>query len=140
MPRSKTIASLVRQIEAHPKDAELHQELGLLYRKKGLMDESKAAYERSLELDPCDPWTHLYLGNWHYTLDQYEDAIECWNYAARLLPDKAIPFCCLGDAYNALGHEKTAAENYQRALEIEPDDDTAKKRWRRWQKNHEPEG
>jgi len=55
------------------------------------------------------------------------------------LPDNPIAFCFLGDTYDAMRLDQEAAENYQRALAIDPDDETAKKRWRRWQMYHGPE-
>jgi tetratricopeptide (TPR) repeat protein len=132
MRRTK-IASLLGRIEAAPRDAELHQELGKLYRKKGMMEEARVAYERSLELDPCDPWTYLYLGNWHYSMKQHREAAEYFKHAARLMPDAAIAFICLADSYAALGFDSLATENYRHAIEIEPNDKAAKRNWRRWQ-------
>ncbi|MFN7139271.1 MAG: tetratricopeptide repeat protein [Limisphaerales bacterium] len=140
MPRRPTIATLLKRIEAAPRDAELHQELGLSYRKKGLMEEAKVAYERSLELDPFDPWTHLYLGNWYFTMDQYREAVECFNCAARLMPQIAIAFVSLGHAYAALGFDALATQNYRHALDVDPDDKTAKRNWQRWKRSCEPKG
>jgi Tfp pilus assembly protein PilF len=99
-----------------------------------MMEEAKAAYERSLELDPCDPWTHLYLGNWYYEMNQQRNAVESFKSAARSMPDSAITFVCLADAYAALGFDALATENYRHAIEVDPDDKTAKRNWQRWQK------
>jgi cytochrome c-type biogenesis protein CcmH/NrfG len=55
MSSRATISSLLKRIKAAPKNAELHQRLGNLYFKQGLMREAKTAYQRSLELAPQDP-------------------------------------------------------------------------------------
>ena len=114
-------------------NAELHKKIGRLYLKEGKMEAAKAAYERSLELDPCDPWTHLYLGNWHYTADENREAAKCFEYAAHLLSEIPVAFWCLGDAYAALGFDALATEHYRRALDMDPSDETARKRWQNWQ-------
>jgi tetratricopeptide (TPR) repeat protein len=139
MPSRTTIPSLLRRIREEPSDAELHQGLGRLYLKKGMTQLAKAAYERSLELDPCDPWTHLYLGNWYEFVQEYEQALECFAYAARLLPDDSTAFWCMAGAYESLGMVDLAAENYELALDTNPKDRIARKRWHAWQRRHAAE-
>ena len=63
---AETIEGILKLIEQRPADAELFQRLGGLYRGANRMDESRQAFERSLELDPSDAFTYFYLGNWHY--------------------------------------------------------------------------
>src|SRR5437016_841483 len=103
MPTPPTISGLLKRIQGEPNVAELYQQLGNLYFKKGMKKKAKSAYERSLELDPCDPWTRLYIGNWHYSVDEDRKTVEYFEQAARLLPNIAAPFWALGDAYAALG-------------------------------------
>ena len=138
MSRRPTTDTLLKRLRAAPRDAELHQELGKAYLEKGLMEEAKAAYERSLELDPCDPWTYLFLGNWYYTMDRHREAVESFKCAARLRPDISIAFVGLADAYAALGFDALATENYRHAVDVDPTDTTAKRNWRRWTRNIEP--
>ena len=138
MPRRPTIDTLLKRIEATPQDAALYQQLGSRYLEKGLREEAKSALDRSLELEPSDPWTHLYLGNWHYRIDNRE-AVKCFKRAVLLMPNDAIGFVCLGDAYAALGFDALATENYRHALDMAPDDKIAKRNWQRWLKTAERE-
>lgn len=139
MPRRSTISALLKRIQHAPRSAELHQKLGSAYLRLGMESEAKAAYERALELDPCDPWTLLYFGNWHYWVDEDRKAVEYYKRAGQLLPSTAAPFWALGDAYAALGLDSLATESYQRALSVEPEDKWSKRKWLRWRKSCEPE-
>lgn len=61
----------------------------------------------SLRLNPKDPFTHLYLGNWHYAQADYAAAIKEFRHAARLMPNQAVSFWCLADAYAGQGRVST---------------------------------
>jgi Flp pilus assembly protein TadD len=62
---SDTVEGVLALIDEQPDDAESHQRLGKAYSAAGRYEEARTAYERSLELDPTDPFTHFYLGNWY---------------------------------------------------------------------------
>jgi tetratricopeptide (TPR) repeat protein len=138
MPTPRSISSLLKRIKADPNNAELHQKLGNTYFKHGLRVRAKASYDRALQLDPADPWTHLFIGNWHSARREHRKALEHFKYAARYVPHLPVQFWALGDAYAALGIDGLATENYQHALKLDPNDKAAKKRWDRWVKNWEP--
>ncbi|HEY5915083.1 MAG TPA: tetratricopeptide repeat protein [Verrucomicrobiae bacterium] len=140
MPNPRVISSLLKRIKAHPNNAELFQRLGNLYFKKGCVRKAKTAYDRSLDLNPADPWTHLFVGNWHYAAGEYREALEHFRYAAQYVPQIPAQFWALGDAYAALGIDGLATESYQHALELDPDDKMAKKKWRKWVESCEVEG
>ena len=131
------IADTLYLIERRPNDAELFQKLGGLYRKKGKMAEGKAAFEKSLELDPRDPWTHLFLGNWHYFQDDFASAIEHFANAASLMPDCAVAFWCLAEAYEAQDQAELADAHYRRAVEVEPSNKLARTKFKAWQERCE---
>lgn len=90
------VLELLRELTG---DAEFFQELGKLFRRHVSMATAKAAYDVSLRLDPCDPFTHLYVGNWHYQQGELGEAVECFEYAAGLRPDLAVCYWCLADMY-----------------------------------------
>ena len=122
---------LIRRSGTLPDDAGLFQRLGReLYR--GRMEEARVAYERSLALEPSDPWSHLYLGNWHYTGEDFLAAVERFARAAELMPDRAVAFWCLANAKEGLGHSDLADANYRKAVEVEPTDNGARRRLREW--------
>jgi tetratricopeptide (TPR) repeat protein len=127
------LTELLRRAGHCPDDAKLFQILGKTFYTRQRMAEAKEAYERSLSLDPSDPWTHLYLGNWHYTQEEYLRAIDCFSLAAELLPDRSPAFRCLGDAHDALGQVELAGMHYRKAVAVEPSCKLARKNLRAWQ-------
>ncbi len=128
----KTIDDVLALIAKRPADAELYQQLGLLYAKADSREEARAAFERSLELDPKDAFTHLYLGNWFYASRNYSEALVRFQNAAELMPDQAVAFWCVGDAYRAQGIYHMAQQSYETAVRIAPDDKKARENLAGW--------
>jgi tetratricopeptide (TPR) repeat protein len=128
----QTVEGVLSLIEKRPDDAELHQRLGQLYCKAGRMEEARAAYDRSLSLDPTDPFTHLYLGNWFYSSGKHPEAIVRFKHATELSPDLAVGYWCQGDAYRAMGRYDLAQQAYEAAVRVAPDDWQAHKRLAAW--------
>jgi hypothetical protein len=116
------------QILRHPNDAELHQTLGKLLCDRGMKEEAKAAYEQSLTLNPNEPWTNLYLGNWYYVSGNQAQAIVLFTRAAEIMPERAVVWWCLGDAYIKDGSRDLAMAHYLKAIETEPSDKVARRR------------
>jgi tetratricopeptide (TPR) repeat protein len=125
-------SDLLRLTAERPDDAELFQRLARRYRRRGQMTEARAAYERSLELDPSDPWTHLLLGNWYFAQRDEGAAVDWFSRAAALMPDDATPFWCLAEVYEHQGRFDLADENYRRAAEIDPANKSARRKLRSW--------
>jgi hypothetical protein len=120
-----------------PDDADLAQQLGKLYRRRGRMTEAKAAFERALELDPSDLWTHLFLGNWYFAEHDYSSAIEWFRRAAELMPDDATPYWCQAEAYERLGNLELADVRYRRAVEVDPTNQRARRKLKAWRERRQ---
>jgi hypothetical protein len=127
------LGELTRRIEMSPQDAGLLQLLGKQFRERKRIGEAREAFERSLALDPSDPWTHLYLGDCHCIEDDHLAAIERFSDAARLMPDRSPAFWCLANAHEAVGQFEMADANYRKAVEVEPADRYARRKLREWQ-------
>lgn len=119
------VRKLLRLIEKRPNDADLFQRLGKAYRKLGMNEEARLALGESLRLDPCDPWTHLFLGNLYYVTGDFLSALERFRYAQTLMPECCMPYVCLADTFEAQGLWDLAEANYLRAVEVEPENETA---------------
>lgn len=126
------LTDLLRRTRERPGDAELFQRLGKLYRRRGKTGEAKAAYEKSLALNPNDPWTHLYLGNWYSSHDDFPAAIGYFSRAALLMPDKGVVYWCLASVYEKEGRADLADAHYQKAVEVEPASKSARSQLRAW--------
>lgn len=127
-----TIEEALALLAERPHDSELHQALGLLYLKRGRLAEARAAYERSLQLAPDDPWTHLYLGNWCYYADRFREALRWFRRAEELLPGEAIVYVCQGDIHRELGRDELAEAAYRAAVRVDPRSDYARRRLAEW--------
>jgi len=122
----------LRRLRQHPDDAELFQRLAKIYHERGMADDERAALEKSLALGPNDPWTNLFLGNWHEARKNFSEAIESFARAVELLPDRSVAYWCLAGAYEALGNAELADANYRKATEVEPSDKEARTKLARW--------
>ena len=127
-----TIDEVLALIETRPDDADLFQRLGQLYIGTDQFERAREAYERALALDPDDPWTHLYMGNWFYHLRRWREAASWFERAAELLPDAAIAHTCRGDAYKKQGRYELAGRAYKAAARVEPDNATARRKLSEW--------
>jgi tetratricopeptide (TPR) repeat protein len=128
----ETIEDVLALIENQPGDAELYQRLGQLYSEADRPEEARGAFERSIELDPNDAFTHLFLGNWCYKRRMYQEALTRFQHAAELMPDKPVAYWCQGDAYRAQGRYHLAQRAYEAAVRVSPDHQTARERLAEW--------
>lgn len=128
----RTVAGVLARLKKRPDDAELFQLLGKLYLKGGKLKEARKAYERSLVLDPKDPFTHLYLGNWLFHVGKPRQALKSFKVAAKFLPENAIVYDCQGDIYRAQGRDDLAEEAYETAVRVAPRDRLARQKLSEW--------
>ena len=128
------LTELVRRTERRPDDAELLHSLGKRFFERGRTTEAREAYERSLALDPENPWTLLLLGNWHYSQGELFEAVERFTLAAELMPGKAVAYWCLAELYEAQGRIELADANFRQGVEADPTDKQARKKLLAWQK------
>lgn len=128
---------LVAQLRRHSNDAEFFQELGKTFTKHGLSELAKAAYDISLELDPCDGFTHLYLGNWFYRRRQNEAALERFEYAAELMPDEPVCLSCIADVYERQNRLQEAESFHKKAMDLDPAGEDAKRRYLKYCRRRE---
>jgi tetratricopeptide (TPR) repeat protein len=127
-----TFEDILALIEERLADALLFQLLGKLYIEKRRSPEARAAYERSLELDPDAPFTDLYLGNWYSFMRRPREALKRFKHAELLLPDEAVVYWCQGGAYQAMGRHELAGAAYQKAVRVDPDDPRARRELTEW--------
>jgi tetratricopeptide (TPR) repeat protein len=66
--------------------------------------------------------------------DLTEEAIETFKYAVSEYPESANAYDSLGEAYMKAGNKALAIENYEKSLELDPDNENAKKMLEQLQK------
>jgi Flp pilus assembly protein TadD len=123
---------LLRYLEARPDDARALQTLGKWYRRRGRRDEARDAWERSLRADPCDPFTHLFLGDVDFDEGDMDAALERFRYAAMLAPDDPAPLWCEANVHEALGRQDLAEACHRRAVALDPADEQAVRLMEEW--------
>jgi len=99
--------------------------LGFMYADSGIkLDEAKEMIEKALEIEP-DNGAYLDSYAWVlYKLGRYDKAIVAMNSAIERQQDDAILFDHRGDIYAALNETGKAEENWRKALEFDPDNET----------------
>lgn len=63
----------------------------------------------------------LYMGSSYLESGDHARAIDCYQRALEIKPDKHEAYYNMGYAYNKLGDHAKAIDSYQRAVEIKPD-------------------
>jgi hypothetical protein len=107
-------------LEIQPRDAVVHNKLGICYQQLENRAMARREYERALELNPsyAEVWNNI--GTLQQSDERLEDAVEAYKEAIRIKPDLATSWKNLGSAYLALERPEDAFEAYQEAFRIDP--------------------
>lgn len=111
-------------LAAGPDQAQVLNDLGYLWIDRGeRLDEAFSMVARAAELEPEAGHIIDSLGWAHYRLGNYEAAVLTLERAAALSPGSATVNFHLGDAYWQVGRRLEARFQWQRALDLEVDED-----------------
>jgi tetratricopeptide (TPR) repeat protein len=108
-------------VEAAPRNARAHYNLGTLLRSSGRLEEAIAAYRRSLELAPQDSKTHYNLANALSAQGEADAAVDHYRRALAIDPNDGYAHMNLGNRLQVQGNTSEAIDHYLRALELLPD-------------------
>ena len=116
-------------LELAPDFAEAQNYLGYMWAERGEnLEEARTLIERAVAQEPDNPafldslgWVWFQLGQPEKALPWLEKAIEKSEEPDSVLYDH------LGDIHWALGHEEAARDAWRRALELNPDEEIARK-------------
>ena len=82
---------------------------------------AREAINEAFRIAPDLPETHLAMGYFHYHgFDDYASALEEWAIAEQGLPGDSELFAARGRVYRRMGEMELAAENMDRAVELDP--------------------
>jgi tetratricopeptide (TPR) repeat protein len=107
-------------VEAAPRNARAHYNVGTLLAERGRDDEAIPAYRRALELDSANAPAHYNLANALSRRGDEEAALHHYRRAIELDPRHAAAHLNLANRLQARGREEEAIGHYERALEISP--------------------
>ncbi|MBW3067965.1 MULTISPECIES: tetratricopeptide repeat protein [unclassified Actinomyces] len=120
-------AELQAQAQADPADAQSRQELGVMYLKAALYQDSITWLQQILDVDPDNLDALLTIGVAEYQSNQYEQAEAHWLRAAEIDPDVAEPWYNLGFLYMARTPPDADRANqcWEKVLQLAPDSEMA---------------
>ncbi|GEM_PF-5084631 len=119
---SKAVFTAEPLLVVNPNDAEVLNFIGYtLADYDQELDRAFRMIEQALVLEPENPAFLDSMGWVHFRLDQYAQAVEFLEKAARLLPDDAVILDHLAQALIAAGRTDDARDALTRALQIDPE-------------------
>lgn len=104
-------------------DANVWNELGVVYFNSGALDNAVAAFNRAMEIDPTLAWPYSNLALVYVQQKKLEEALPLYQRSIELFSDdidKAISWNRLGNVYRLMNDHDNAIASYQRADELDP--------------------
>jgi tetratricopeptide (TPR) repeat protein len=112
---SKAINLLERAVEIDPNYALAHQELGKLYQNANDYMRAEYHFRRSLETDPTDYWSHLFLANLFAVQGKNAEAEKLYRFVTSVHPEIGSGIEFFARFLVSIGKEEEAA-----ALRVTP--------------------
>jgi len=113
------------KIDSMPDKALSYFYLGGLYHEKGMLDEAKANYFKSLQIDPAFAEAHYNIGVTLAWQGNFNEAIAQFTESLRINPGIAKAHNNLGGVLVRQGKVSEAVEHFTKALWLQPDLDDA---------------
>jgi superkiller protein 3 len=120
---NKAEESIQTAIKADPNRSKAQTLLGIIYRRKRLLEASIRELKRAIAIDPNYAEAHIQLGMSYNALGHYHEAIDPLTQGLRLESNNAEAYMQLGAAYSQLGQHQKAIESYKQAFHINPNND-----------------
>ncbi|EJK76240.1 hypothetical protein THAOC_02012, partial [Thalassiosira oceanica] len=124
-PTPRTAAAL-----PHYREAELHNGEGDAHMSEVRYRDALDAYNAALRLAPAGPDSHLYYSNRsaaHFALGDFERSIRDGERSVALAPtSNAATHVRLGEAHLSLGQDEEAADAFEAAILIDPENGRAR--------------
>jgi tetratricopeptide (TPR) repeat protein len=111
----------LRQVEAHPKSAAAHFNLGLAYTHRGQVDRAERAYRDALAIDPdlIEAWVNL--GGVLMLKWDFQGSMEANREALKRNDELVLAHYNLGQACLYLGDADGVVRSSRRVIELDPD-------------------
>jgi len=119
-----TAAPVPLHQESSSISAQIWNELGNIYYNIVAYDEAIKALNKALELDQSYAWTYNNLASIYIHKGNFADAVPLLQQGIPLMnepKDKALLWNRLGDTYRRMDQHEKAADAYQKAMELNPE-------------------
>ncbi len=124
----KSLEHLRETVELMPDNDAAWRQLVQTYYVEGLYDEAITTGKEADEYVPDDAFIHFFVGGAYFLKDDYEQAAS-WLRSASDLPSRSrfrsIIFGTLGDTYASQDKWDDAADAFEQAITLDPENDVA---------------
>ncbi len=97
-----------------------HNNLGLLYRNQGRIEEAMEHFHKAIQINPNFSEAQGSIGSVLAENGRFDEAIECFRKVIQINPNDFKAWNNLGFVLAAKGRPDEAIENYYKAIQIEP--------------------
>jgi len=112
--------SLMAEVRALNHSATYQMQYGTELEKQGKLEESAAAHEKALEIDPSLVQAHINLIELYGRLGQFEKAEQHYRAAVQIDPGSAESYYNYGVLVLSVGKYSQAEEAFRKSIEINP--------------------
>jgi len=123
------IAEYEAAIQLAPHEPRLHEELGTEYRTLGKMQEAEEAFRKELEIDPDNVVAQYKLGVLLTEKGNAAQGKQMIVAALKVRPGLRHADYNLGRAEMLLGNDQAAAEDFERAIKADSDQEVLEQAW-----------
>ena len=107
-------------LKVNPNDAELHDDVALLYMSMGFAANAVRHFQSSAALKPTSPAAHFNLGTAYAQAGRFDDSIKSFREALRLRPDYALARGNLGRILLVKNNVTEALKEFEEAVRLDP--------------------
>ena len=119
----QALLELNQAVSLDPASAPSHLLLGWVQRRHGSpyrIQQSRAAFQEALRLDPTSSWTKLHLALLYVESGQLEEASAVLKTQTKAISESPVVLALTGEVARRLGHSKEAERVLGRALQLAP--------------------
>ena len=107
-------------VKAAPRYFQAWYNLGVCEMQLGHLPQAETAFRQAVEIDG-NAWSQIALSQVYLARREAGKAIAHLELAVSLQPELVAAHCLLGDAFRMQGQMEQARQNYERALELDPE-------------------
>ena len=107
-------------LDLEPDHIGSHNNLGVLFKNSGKLNQAKECYEKAIKLNPNSIETNNNLGWIHLELVEYDKSKKYYERSIKIQPNQLEVNLKLGIIYFELGEYQKAKECYKKAHQIDP--------------------
>lgn len=124
-----------KALDIDPNYAAAHNELGLVYMKKGNNEDAIVEFEKTIKLDPNHPEPYVNVANLYFKDKKYDKALAFYTEANKIDGDFKEVHIGLFNIHYIKGEKDEAFRECKEAFSLDPKYDLAKECMQKYQQN-----